>query len=177
MSREPVRTPGWSGRLLMFSATIFIIALVVYFGLLYGYMPYAEKQRSSWQDKKANLEQQVSESQRTEILNFYSQLSNLNSLLDGHVLASSLFDLFEKNTVKSVYFTKLSFSGQDGQIMLTGVGKTMDDITSQMRVFQGSPEVKKITLSGASVIQGGVWQFDMNLYLSADALKAGGSGT
>ena len=167
-----MRTPGWSGRLLMFSATLFLISVFAYFGLAYGYAPYLQGRADELNAQAKALTQQVQADNQTKIVEFYSQLANLRSILNGHVYSSSLLDLLEKNAYSNIYFTKLSFTGSNNQVSLSGLAKSAQDVPAQIQIFQATPGIKDVTFNNLVVLPTGQWQFDAILTLDPAVLSA-----
>ncbi len=162
LGREPSRTPGWSGQLLMFSSTIFFISLLAYFGLVFGYKPYLDSNVQKLQDQIQAFGQKIPLDQQKKLINFYAQLSNIESLLANHVIASPVFGWLEKNTETNAYFTRFSLNTQTNQLALTGIAKTMDDVSQQLAIFENRPEAKQMSV-GNITLTNGLWNFDVAL--------------
>lgn len=173
LAQEPLRTPGWSGRLLMFAATLFLISVFAYFGLLYGAEPYLQGQANTLNGQAKSLTQQVEGDNQTKLISFYSQLANLSSLLDQHVYSSAIFSLLEKNVYPNVFFTKFSWSGTNNQLSLSGVAKSAQDVPAQIQIFQNAPGVDKVTFNNLVALPGGQWQFDAVLTVDPSMFVSG----
>ena len=163
IGREPPHTPGWSTQLLMFSSTIFLIILFIYLGLAFGYTPYLSSKFKKIEDRKAAVIQEIPINKQAELITFYSQLSNLQTILAQHVVASPLFDWIEKNTHQSIYFTQFSLNTAANQVALGGVGASLDDINRELLLLQAQPEVKKIDVKSIS-FSDSVWSFEVALF-------------
>lgn len=164
LEREPVRTPGWSGSLLAFSFAIFVIALVLWGGIKYGYETYLQKQVDTLDGQIKAFSQNISAADQARVQTFYSQISNIQKLTSGHIVASPVFDWLQATTLQSVYFSKFSLNAQTNQLSLTGVARTLPDVSSQITAFQGATDkVSKVTVSNVSMGQGTNWQFDIIL--------------
>lgn len=159
LGREPSRTPGWAGQILMFSGTIFFISLVIYFGLNFGYKTYLNSTVKKLQDQVATFSQQISVEDQKKIISFYSQISNLKTALTNHVFSSQLFSWLEKNTQVNVFFDKFNLNVANNQLSLSGVAKTMDDVNQQLVIFQSQENVSKLAL-GSVNFTGGIWRFE-----------------
>lgn len=163
LSRVPVRAQGISGQLLMLTSLLFFISLASYVGLVYGYQPLLDKQIKDLDKEIADYTKQISPAEQIKLINFYSQLSNLKTLLSGHVFSSQFFDWIEKNTQINVSFQNLKFSAEPGTINITGQARSIDDIGEQVLIFNQLPEVKKITLSGITAAPNKLWQFNLTV--------------
>ncbi len=172
MVQDSARTPGWSGRLLMFSATLFMTSVFAYLGLVYGYAPYLQKQADTLNVQAKALTQQVQADNQTKIVEFYSQLANLRSILDKHAYSSALLELLEKSTYANVYFTKLSFTASNNQVALAGLARTAQDVPAQIQIFQTTPGIRNVTFNNLVALPGGQWQFDATLTLDPAVLAS-----
>lgn len=171
LGREPVRTPGWSGRLLMFSSTILLITLFAYFGLVYGYQPYLRAEVRKLNDQIQKFSQEVPASDQARLVEFYSQIANIKTLLDRHVTASLLFEWLEKFTHPNVYFSDLGLSAANNQLLLNGTAKSAKDVAEQLKIFQEQPAVKQVATGNVSVSATGLWQFDLIITVDSAFLK------
>lgn len=175
LGRSPVKTPGWSGRLLMFSSTIFLISVGAYIGLIVGYKPYLETQIKKLDDQILKLTAQVSPKDQEEIIKFYGQIVNLRKLLGTHTLGSRFLTWLEQNTQANVYFTNLSVNLQGGQVSLTGRARAPVDVAEQNNIFLArTPEVSSVTMGGVGLEEKtGLWGFTFTLILNPAYFQAG----
>lgn len=157
----------------MFSATLFILNLFGYFGLAFGYARYLDSGIAETDRQIKSQSQQIPEEERGNIVNFFSQLSNLRTILEKHVNASSLFDLLERTTHANVHYTRLTLNSEKNEVLLTGLSTSVSDVTEEVKIFQSQPEVLKISL-GNIVSTGGGWQFDVTLGLAPSFLVSAG---
>ncbi len=176
LGREPPKTPGWSGQLLMFSSTMFFASLLLYLGLAFGYQPYLTGQVRKVQDQIQAFSQEVSVDQQTKLINFYSQLSNLRTLLANHLITSPVFAWLEKNTQVNIYFSKFVLSQEKNQLTLGGVAKNMDDINQQFAIFQADPDIDRMNIGSAS-LNNGAWQFEVVLFFRKGYFSSSASNT
>lgn len=170
LSREPAGTPGWSSRLLMFSATLLFLAIFGYVGLEFGYRPVLAGQIQKKESDLNKLSQQIPTGDQDKIVSFYSQLSNLKKVLGDHTLATKLFSLLEQNTQANVYFTRFAYNAKNQQIALTGVAKSVEDAAQQVLIFEQRPEFSAVAFNNVSSLPTGQWQFDVQLTLQSGIL-------
>src|ERR1700722_6915274 len=133
LNRDPVDTPGWSFGIIFFAAGLFGAVLIIYFVMIFGYEPYLNSQISKVQNQTAALSQSISSQDQTNFLTFYSQISNLQTLLSQHVLLSQFFAWLEQNTEANVYYTSFAFSSND-QVTLAITAKTEADVNQQIAI-------------------------------------------
>jgi len=173
LGREPAKTPGWSFGLIMFSGTILFIVVVIYVGLVFGYEPYLSTQVSAKQDQITQLSQSISADDQAKLINFYSQISNLKTLLRNHVSGSQLFSWIEKNTQAKVYYQ--SFGLAPGNLLtLSAVAPTQADVDQQIAIFEASPEVTKVSVSSVATAPSGGILFNVTLLLSPTIFSRSG---
>jgi hypothetical protein len=144
------RTPGWSSGILLFSGSILFIIILVYAGLRFGYEPYLNAQLSSLEAKAQKVGQSVSPSDEANLITFYSQITNIQSLIKNHIFFSQFLAWLERMTEENIYYTSMSFSSSD-QVALSGVAKTSADVSEQIAVFEAAPEVSSVVLSGVNL--------------------------
>ena len=150
LSRGSQRTPGWSSGILLFSGSILFIIVFVYAGLKFGYEPYLNAQLSSLESQTQKIGQSVSPSDQDSLITFYSQISNIESLIKNHIFFSQFLTWLERSTEANVYYTGMVFTSGN-QITLTGIAKTSADVTEQVAVFQSAPEVSSVALSNITL--------------------------
>lgn len=167
LSREPPKTPGWSVGLLLFSGGIFLIALAVYFGMVFGYEPYLASQVSGITEQINTLAKSVSPQDEAQLGTFYSEMTNLQGVLANHVTLSSFFSWLEKNTEANVYYTNLAIASGN-RVALTGEAASEADVNQQVAIFEAAPEVRSVALSTVSLSsQTGEWQFSATLVMKS----------
>jgi hypothetical protein len=97
---------------------------------------------------------QISPSDQSQVINFYSQISNLKTLLASHQQTSQLFAWLEKNTEANVSYQSFDFSAGN-RITLKGDAVTEADINQQLAIFENAPEVASVAVSNVSNVQSG----------------------
>lgn len=172
LGRSPVRTPGWSGQLLMFSFTLFLVSFSVYIGLVAGYRPYVNSQIKKLDNQIEQLASQVSVEDQANLLKFYGQIINLKTLLDNHAVTSQLFRWFEEHTARNVYYSKFSLNAEKGSAALGGFAKSVEDVSEQLAVFAADKSaVRDVVLGNTTLDKSGLWQFSLTLTVDPKFLK------
>ena len=166
LGREPNETQGWAFGAILFSGGILFLVVIIYLGLVYGYQPYLEKQISTTQGQLSTLNNSIAPTDQTNLINFYSQISNLKTLLKKHVLSSQLFTWLEKNTEANVYYQSLALS-TGYKVNIIGHAISESDINQQISIFESSPEVKSVSVSNVGLAQGtSGWNFTVLLTMN-----------
>ncbi len=170
LSREPAKTPGWSFGLLLFSGGIFFIAVITWLGLAYGYTPYLQNQLSTLSAQVDTVAKTISPDDQATLVSYYSEISNVRTVLQNHVIFSRFLSWLEAHTETNVYFSRLSFAS-GSQINLTGIAKTENDANQQMAIFEAAPEVKSAAISTVALQENtNSWQFGVTLNLDPTAV-------
>ena len=176
LGREPPKTPGWSGKLLMFSGTIFFLSISIYFGLRFGYTGYLSGEIQKINDEIRQFGEQVPVLDQLKLVSFYSQLGNIKSLLSAQIIGLRAFDWIEKNTQVNTYLKSFNINFAGGQMSFAAFTVTLDDALQQMAWLQRQPEIGKVGIGGISAV-GGEWQYTVQLTLGKDYfLRSYGSG-
>jgi hypothetical protein len=167
LGRETTETQGWAVGVLFFSGGILFLSLVIYLGLAFGYQPYLQSQLSSTKDQVSALQNSISTSDQTQLIDFYSQIANLQALLQNHALTSQLLTWLEKNTEVNVYYTSMNLT-TGGHVLLQGIGASEADINQQLAIFENSPEVSSVAISTVDAPQLGStgWGFNVLLVMN-----------
>ena len=173
LGRESPRTQGWALGALFFSGGILFLTVAVYFGLTLGYEPYLQSQLSSVQNQVSTLGTSVSVSDQSQLIDFYSQIANLQTLLQRHTFSSQFFSWLEQNTEANVYYRSLALT-QGDQIALSGAAATEADVNQQVALFENSPEVSSVTISNVTApsLLGNGWTFSATLIMNPSVFSA-----
>ncbi|HEY5220915.1 MAG TPA: hypothetical protein VIJ29_02080 [Candidatus Paceibacterota bacterium] len=178
LGREPTGTQGWALGALFFSGGLLFLALLVYAGLSFGYEPYLQSQLTSEQNQMNALDQSIPASQQSQLIDYYSQIANLQSLLQSHVNAIQFFSWLEKNTEANIYYQSFSLTSRD-QVSISAAGSTEADVNQQIAIFENAPEVSSVTVSNVSASPllggGGGWTFSITLVMNSSVLSASAS--
>jgi len=143
----------------MSSSLVFFITVGIYLGILYGYMPTLQSQLDEVNDRIQKATQEISPEDQEGIMTFYSQLTNIKTLLGKHNNPSRLFAWLEEHTDPNIAYTKFSYTAETNQVTMTGVGKTMNDIVMQLRHFENQSSVKEARMLSVQALDTGGWEF------------------
>lgn len=149
LGQESPKTQGWALGVLFFSGGILFLTVAVYFGLTLGYQPYLQSQLTSVKNQVNTLGKSVSASDQSQLIDFYSQIANLQTLLQRHTRSSQFFSWLEQNAEANVYYRSLALT-QGNQIALSGVATSEADVNQQVAIFENSPEVSSVTVSNVT---------------------------
>jgi hypothetical protein len=173
LGREPTGTQGWAVGALLFSGGLFFLALLIYAGLAFGYEPYLQSQLQSEQNQMNALSQSIPGSDQAQLIDYYSQIANLQSLLQDHVDEVAFFSWLEKDTEANIYYQSFALTGGD-RVSLAGMGLTEADVNQQIAIFENAPEVSAVTVSNVTAPEtpGSGWGFSITLTIEPSALSS-----
>jgi hypothetical protein len=173
LGREPTGTQGWAFGALMFSGGLLFLAIIIYVGLSFGYEPYLKSQLTTEQNQMNALDQSVPATKQAQLVDYYSQIVNLQSLLQNHVSMPKFFSWLEKNTEANVYFQSFSLAAGH-QVNLGGIAATEADVNQQVAIFENAPEVSSLTISNVAApsLAGGGWTFNAVLVMQPSVFLA-----
>ncbi len=126
---------GWPWRLFLLSAVTCVLAVVVYVGMRFAYIPYLDSQIKNVDASTNTLQEKVTEEIQGSIINFYSQLANIQSTLASLHHPSQLFILLEKTTHKLVYYDSVSLDASTGVLKLSGVALSSQALSEQFAQY------------------------------------------
>lgn len=158
--------------LLLFSGALLVIALAFYSALMFFYGPYLNNQLVALQNKVATADQSIASGDEAQLIAFYSQVINVQSLLATHTSFSSFLVWLQANTEANVYYSQFSFTGGN-QLAVTGFAVSEADVNQQVAIFESSPAVESVTISNVGVVNGSnQWTFSASLTLNPSFFTA-----
>ena len=149
LEKEPAPSRGRGAGALVFSGGVLLFVALLYAGIAFGYAPYVNAQISSLNVRLSTVNASISSAQEQQIIDFYSQITNLQSILSRHTSMTRFLSWLEKNTEANVYYENMSVAGGD-KVSLQGVAKTEGDINQQIAIFEASPQVADAVVSSIS---------------------------
>lgn len=161
---------GWPWRLMITMFIIFLIALLIYFGLVFGYKPFLNNSLAGVESELQSVSAQFSSEKKENFISFYSQLTNLQKLLANHKVASKAFSSLELMTAKDVTYTGINLSVPDRTIAIEGVTNSFGSLAVQLALYDQAKEVRKVTLD-SSKSNGAIVQFKVKLLLTPEVFK------
>ena len=157
----------WPWRPTIFSFGLFLITLVVYVGLHFGYRPYINSQISEQDAAIAKIAETVPAEDQERFLMFYSQLANLRDILNDHTAVTPLFSWFEKTTNQKVFFGGLTADPKTRAATLDGIADSYEVLSEQLQAFKQSPDVERYSIGQAQSADGRI-SFGVTLILKKD---------
>ncbi|MFH0712535.1 MAG: hypothetical protein V2A55_01625 [Candidatus Jorgensenbacteria bacterium] len=162
---------GFPWRLFIFSFTLFVFTIFVFFGLKFGYTAYIEKRAENLDRKIENLTQQISQEDQQNFIIFYSQLVNLEKVLNRHGFTANTFGFLEENTLGNVYYSNAQFFSLENSLRLTGIAASNKTLVDQLSLFDGKKEVSRVNLNQMSAAESGGVAFDVTISFKEEFFK------
>ncbi len=147
---------GWPWKLLVAAIVIFGLTVFAYVGLKAGYETSLNAQSKAIDTQISQLGQQVSNEDRDRFITFYSQIANLQKVLQSHPFSSNIFTFLERSSLPTLYFTEATGKVSDGTLNLKGIADTFDTVAAQVGIFQKQPEIATVLLSSVDLQPGSV---------------------
>ncbi|BCX15794.1 MAG: hypothetical protein KatS3mg098_023 [Candidatus Parcubacteria bacterium] len=144
--REAISSLGVPWRIFVIALVVFILTLVIWAGMEFGYSPYLKSEIKKIDAKLESLSSTFSEAQQKEFSSFYSQLYNIKSLAASHPYPSKLFEFLETSLYPTVRLTNFQADLGSGEIRMEGVIVSYNDLANQLSVFQKNPNVESVSL-------------------------------
>ncbi len=156
LGREPEGSGGGFSGTLLFSVGILLVIAGMYFGMVFGYEPYLNNQIIAVKGEVSKANASVTPDEQAQLVSFYSQISNLQTILTHHAYDSQFLTWLENNTEANVYYQGMDLAS-GYRVTLKGIAKTEADVNQQVAVFEGSPDVASVAVASvANASQNGI---------------------
>lgn len=108
----------------------------------------------------------LEQKQREEkVFSYQKKIDDYSQIINNHKISSSVFGFIEKQTIQSVWFSKISLSEKENSINLSGEAENIEVLSRQIFIFENSEFVKKISILNSSLDDSGIVSFNLNLNL------------
>lgn len=137
---------GLSWHMFTFLLIVFVVTVLGYFGLEFGYKRFLNSQI-----KELDAQIAISTSGREaegekNLVDFYSRVSNVKSLMEAHPIASKVFAFLESATNVKVVYNSVGFSTSQREITLDGAAASRSVLASQLLAYESYDGVSKVQL-------------------------------
>lgn len=174
LTRAPSpETQGAYQNLLFFSAAIFILMLVLYLGLDFGYRPFLNNQVSDLEAQIQQFTQEISLEEQEQLVRFYSQIANIQALLGNHVVATPALDLLADTVQLEVVYTDAQLNTANGELRLSGTAPSLQDVSEQVALLESDPAVNRVSFNEV-IAADQAMQFSMTVFLSSNFVHPNG---
>jgi len=157
---------GLPWRLLAFSTFLFLLSLLGYFALNFGYATYLNNQILNTEEETKALTQKISTDSQNKFIDVYSRLFNFKDLLAKHVYSTKAFPLLEKITYPTVYYNSVEISVDDKKMVLSGIAANFDALSRQLKLYDDEKTLIESYILNQSRIVENMVNFRVSLTLS-----------
>jgi hypothetical protein len=140
---------GVPWRLLTISIVVFVLMIVIFLGMEFGYKPYLQSQIKQADADISSLSQSLQDGQQNDVIGLYSQLYNINSLYNRHVYPSRWFAFLEKNVLPTVRVTSMDADFLKLSVKLDGIAPDLDTLVLQIATLQQDAHTQEVVLTSS----------------------------
>jgi hypothetical protein len=158
-------------RFMVFTILVFTATFAIYFGMAFGYKPYLNLRIKNLDKQITNLTKSIDEGQQKELATFYSQLSNIQGLLNSHPIISNFFSFLESRTHPQVYYSSLDLSSVERVARVEGFAADYGVLSQQLELFRSAPEVSKVSLETSQLSGANNVNFAIRINFKPDLFK------
>ena len=168
---KPIKKISKNQQILLY----FLVFSIVFLTTAYVFLISLEKKA---QANLEAIEQQISTQKTTEMTSLEStikaykrEVDEFAPYLGGHVLITKFFDFLEENTHPRIYFSQMNLDSSSASVSLSGKADSFLSLGQQLMIFNNSPIVKSVSLSGISLSEEGNILFNLGLSLDSNIFK------
>jgi len=169
--RKEAVAPTGAWRLLSFMVFVFLVLLLSYFGLVFGYKNFVLAQIEKKEQELAALAEQVPKAEQDEFLKFQYQIINLKNLLNNHTAATKILPFLEANTNTQVSYAGLDLNVTEARASMQGSAQSYEVLAEQLAAYGRAPEIVRYKMNSAKLGEGGRVQFDITLFFKPEVFK------
>ena len=163
-------TSGWPWRMLIFTLSIFSVALVIYLGMLFIYKPYLVGSISKTESELNQLSLQIETEGREKFIEFYSQVANLKKLLESHLKTSQFMPFLEAVTHQRVTYSSATLIAPEKSLRIEGFAASYDVLAAQLELYEGAGWVERVVLDNSSEAEQ-VIKFSVRIQIKDEAFN------
>lgn len=161
----------WPWRLLLVTGTVFFILVFIYFGMIFGYGPYLNSKINALDQKISDLNNQVTSEDTKNLVNLYSQLVNINTLIKFHPLPSKLFNFLETTLNSGVYLRGVDLVYSRYSLRIDGTAFDYLALSRQLAVWKKQPQIKLVSLQNSKLTNKNDVEFSVQILITQDLVK------
>lgn len=156
-------------KMFLFSSLGILITLLLVSGGIFLYQHSLKGQLIQKQAQLKVIEKTLNQSNVRSFVHLRDQLSSVQTLLDGHLTLSRVFDLLETITARRLSFVGLKINmpkGKPATLEVEGIAANFDVLAAQAASLKRSKLLTDTVFSGFSLKKGGTVGFTFNATLS-----------
>ncbi len=161
---------GWPWHMFLFTLVVLLSVILTYFGLSFGYKPFLLRSITDTESKLIGLTLDVERESQDNFVTFYSQITNVKTLLAKHVITSKLLPLLENETHQKVVYTSANLILSEKILRIEGFAQSYEVLSAQLVLYEGASWVEKVILDNSSLGDQSV-KFSVRLKLKNEILN------
>ena len=156
---------------LIVSAVILGLTLMIYAGLAFGYKSFINSAIAETEKRIDELERDAPKEEiEKEFIQFYSQLTNIRTLLESYTAITPFFAALEDNTKADVGFSDMMINVKERTVNMSGFARSYEVLAGQVAVYEKMPSVQRVSLASARRTEDTV-SFELRMILEPDLFK------
>ena len=116
-------------------------------------------------NRQIDLNKQRLISLENNILNFPKQKDKAQELLNSHIYFSKIFDFFRKNTLKTVFYEKISINAEESILNLEAVALSFEESAKQLALIKSIKDVDSFEVNSVGLNKDGKINFFIKIKL------------
>lgn len=166
MAQSPQYVSQGPWRILIISIVLFVVSIVIFAGIEFGYIPYLINESESLDTELVSLNQTFRGETQEDVFNLFSQIYNVQMLFSEEKPLSTIPEFLESVTHTSVTLREAQVNFKDGGITLRGIAPSYDVLVSQLNIVGSDERVESVVLEHSETTDDGT-EFTINLKHSA----------
>ncbi len=131
-------------KLFFFSLVFALISFGIYFFLNYYYLPSLNRRLFTIRKETHDLISQINTKEKQEMIVFWSQIKNIESLLASHTYPSKILDVLEANILPGVSLRDFSLKRDKNLFTIIGEVKNQTTFAQQVYILENLKGFKNV---------------------------------
>lgn len=154
----------------MFLILIFALVFLLYIGLEVGYKNFLRVSIEEADLRISEFSQSPDLAEHKNLVSFYSQITNLEKVLNSHVWSSNVLKFLEDYTTPKTAYSTVEVAVPERRLTIDGVTSSYASLVEQLVAYESAPQVAGVVMEENSLL-GNVVRFRVNINLSPDVFK------
>ena len=159
-----------SGLWIVLTLSLLVFSLAAGGGL-FVYRDYSGKQKDALQKEIDVLNKQRDYDLEKRVKDFDQAIKNINKYLAAHIYPTKLFKMIDDLTLEKVQFISFSADIEQGQLSLSGIAGSYDDLARQVKVFESDKRIVKADPPDSQLNSKGQIQFNIKIKFDPQSLR------
>jgi len=166
-----VRGPGFPWLMIVFSAILFGFSLLIYLALA-AYSSNLSNQVKKINDSIATKKASIQPDSQRAYLDVYSQVANIQFIMNNHVNISNFFKNLQNRTNTQVRYTNLSVNPSRNEFSLQGAAASYEKLAEQLEAFRRDLEnIADVNLQSSRLTQNNNVEFSISVRVLPGAFQ------